>query len=399
MPAFEYKVVDENGRPERGVIEADSERLARQLLRERGWMPVKVQRSANRVSRWKRAVSGRSLELFVRQLAALVRSGVPLDEALRACSGQTDARPMKSLIMVLRSRVLEGRSLSAAMTEQRESLPALFPALVAAGEQSGTLGAVLLQLAAYCERVRKLRGQVLQACVYPAVLLVVSILVVAVLMTSVVPRMVEQFQQTDQALPWLTEALIMTSAAIQSYGIQALLVLLLSLGAMKYLLRSPGNQLWWHRQLLRLPLVGSVLTSLDVSRLFSTLSVSVSAGVSMVDALSVAKETVVNRALRQQVVEAMEQVREGGTLSHALAAGGRFPAMPVFMLANGEVSGDLSSALQHAAQQLEDELSQRIAVTTALLEPAMIILFGGVVLMIVLAIMLPIMQLNTLTQF
>ena len=399
MPSFEYLALNATGEKRRGFIEADSERQARQQLRDQSLVPVQLGAATNRHPLWRRRISVRDLSLFTRQLSALVQSGVPLDEALFACARQTGVQRMKSIILNLRSRVLEGRSLSDAIAEQDGTFPVIFPALVAAGEQSGHLDRVLVQLAEHCEKRQRLQSQILQACVYPVVLCIVAISVVMLLMTYVVPKVVDQFRHVGQELPWLTQGLITLSDFLRDYGVHGLLGGLMIGMLLRGLLRHAPFRYGLHRRMLSWPLLQGILLRQSASRLFGTLSLSLQAGVPLLEALSVAQATQSNKYIQHQVADVIEQVKEGRSLAAALEEVGVFPVIVIFMLANGEQSGELAKALKQVADQQEEELNSHIAIATSLLEPLMIILFGVLVLGIVLAILLPILQMNNFTQF
>ncbi|MCV6591115.1 MAG: type II secretion system inner membrane protein GspF [Marinobacterium sp.] len=401
MASFEYLALTAQGRKDKGFIEADSERHARQRLREQGLRPVELSQAKQKSSRFslQRSVPGGELSLFTRHLAALVQSAVPLEEALSACARQCNHHRLRAIILQLRSQVLEGQSLSAALRNQGQTFPEIYPALVAAGEQSGELAQVLIQLADYNEKRQKLKSRVLQSAIYPLVLALVASGVVALLMVYVVPKVVAQFEHSQQTLPWLTQLMIAISDGLQQYGLNGLIAVLVSLVLLQRLFRQPDRQRWLHRQLLRLPVMGRVLIRLETARLFGTLSIMSHSGVPLLEALQTARATLANRYIRQQVEQATSQVREGGSLSGALEQLQLFPPVAIYMLANGEHSGELGAALNRAASQQEDELDGQISIATSLLEPLMIVLFGAVVLAIVLAIMLPILQLNNISGF
>lgn len=401
MPSFEYLALNGRGKKEKGFIEADSQRHARQLLRERQLSPVEL-RSAQQTQRkfdLQRSIPSGELSIFTRHLAALVQSAVPIEEALNACAQQCNHRRLKATILTLRSQVLEGQSLSATLSGQPKIFPPIYPSLVAAGEQSGDLAQVLVQLAEYNEKRQRLQSQVLQAAIYPLVLSLVASGVIALLMTYVVPKVVAQFEHSQQTLPWLTQLMITLSEGLQQYGLLALLVLMLSSLMLQRLFQDNARRCWLHRWLLKLPVLSKLFVRLDTARLFGTLSIMSHSGVPLLDGLQTACATLGNRYIQQQVQLAVEQVREGHNLSNALAALQLFPPVAIYMLANGEHSGELSQALSRAAQQQEEDLNGQISIATSLLEPLMIVIFGAIVLAIVLAIMLPILQLNNISQF
>jgi len=401
MASFEYLALTPQGRKDKGFIEADSARHARQRLREQGLRPVELNLAQQKQRRFtlQRTVPASELSLFTRHLSALVQSAVPLEEALAACARQCNHHHLKTIILALRNQVLEGHSLSAALQSQPGVFAEIYPALVAAGEQSGNLAQVLTQLAHYNEKRQRLKSQLLQAAIYPLVLALVASGVIALLMVYVIPKVVAQFEHSQQTLPWLTQLMITISEGLQQYGLTGLVGLLLSLALLRRLFQHTERRRWLHHKQLHLPVMGRVLVRLETARLFGTLSIMSQSGVPLMDALQTAHGTLTNQYIRQQVIQATEQVREGSNLSSALEQLQLFPPVAIYMLANGEHSGELGLALGRAATQQEDELNGQISIATSLLEPLMIVIFGAVVLAIVLAIMLPILQLNTISGF
>lgn len=405
MPAFEYIALDAAGKRQRGILEADSDRLARQQLRERQLIPVEVSPSRRQQGgehggfTLAQRISISDLSLFTRHLATLVQSGIPLEESLHATARQTRHRRLQSVIMSLRSRVLEGHSLADGLGDFPRVFTPVYRALIASGEQSGDLGQVLNQLADYTEDSQKLRATLLQALVYPLALTVVAIGVIAVLMVYVVPKVVAQFDHYGQTLPLLTRVLIVVSDAMVSYWLAALILLAGLIVAARWWMRDAGRRKAVHRRLLRLPVVGDVLRTVDSARLLHTLAILLASGVSLIEAIKVGLGTLNNLYLQQGMTEVANDVREGKSFSFSLQQMGELPPMAVYMIASGEQSGELDTMVKRSADNLARELEARVGIMTSLFEPILIVTMGVVVLAIVLAILLPILQLNNLSGF
>jgi len=403
MPSFEYQAQDRSGRARRGVQEADSPRHARQLLREQGLLPTQVQASGKQASEG--SVFGRSAQLSAAQLAlvtlqlsTLIQAGLPLEEALKAVAAQSDKRKVSVLVSAVRSRVLEGHALASALDGFPRAFPELFRATVAAGERSGHLGHVLEQLAAYTEARQQSRQKIQLAMVYPMILLFASLAIVGFLLGYVVPDVVKIFIDSGQALPLLTQAMIALSDALRSHGLILLGMLLgFALGG-HWALRQPGLRLRWHGLLLRLPQLGGLFRAMEAARFASTLAILGKSAVPLVDALEIASAVVGNLTIRARLHEVARSVREGGTLTRGLERSGDIPPMMLHMIASGERAGELDSMLARAAEQQEKNLAARIALVVSLFEPLMLVVMGGVVLLIVMAILLPILSLNQLVS-
>lgn len=399
MPAYSYQALDAQGRTQRGVLQSDTPRAARGVLRERGLHPLEVAvvREQDVAGLPWRRLSGAQLAIFSRQLAVLVGSGLPIDEALSALAEGSDG-PLRGQVLALRARVMEGTSLAAAMQEQAQLFPPLFRASVAAGEASGRLDGVLRRLADHAENAAALRQRVLLALTYPVLLTVVAVAVVVALMVYVVPQVTGVFAQHGQALPWATLALIAFSDALRSSILYLTLGALL-LGALTVLaLRDPAWRRRWHNLQLRLPLLGRLIRAADTSRFARTLSLLTHSAVPLMDALPIATGVVQSLPLRDALGRVALRVREGGALGRALAECGQFPPISVRLIQSGERSGKLDDMLEEAAQHQERELDGALGVLSAVLGPVVILLVGGLVLFIVLAILLPIFNLNSLVR-
>lgn len=409
MPAFEYTALKSNGREERGVVEGDTARQVRQVLRDRGLTPLDVAQ-VNEAKQGmggglkglrtslRRGMSASQLALFTRQMATLARSGSTLEEALATAARQSEKRHVKSIILGVRARVVEGHTLAAGLGDFPGAFPELYRATVAAGEQSGHLDAVLDRLADYTESRQEMNQKVMMALFYPAILTVMAILVLIGLLGYVVPEVVQVFENIGQELPWLTRALIAVSDAVRAYGVLGAILIALAIFGFNRLLRNETHRTRYHRMLLRLPVIGRLSRSLNTARFARTLSILAASGVPILEALNIAAEVVPNLPMRRAIQSAALRVREGASIQGALDRSGLFPPMTLHLIASGETSGNLEEMLERAATQQERETSTTISVTLGLFEPLLILFMGGVVLIIVLAILLPIFELNQLVQ-
>lgn len=403
MPAFAYHALDADGRTRKGVLQADTARAARASLRERGLNALKISPLSESGAQAGAGVdagqglSSAQLALLTRQLSALIGSGLPIDEALGALADGSDGR-LRSRLVSLRARVMEGATLAAAMAESPGTFPVLYRATIAAGEASGRLDTVLARLADYTESREALRSKVVLALAYPILLTCVALAVVAGLMIWVVPQVIGVFAQAQQALPWPTRVLVGMSELIQQFGLWLLLPPALLVGAGIAVLRVPALKAGWHRLLLRLPVIGRLVRAADTARFARTLALLVSSAVPLLEALNIASQVVVNSHLRQALGKVAVRVREGQGLARALEESGQFPPVALRLIASGEKSGRLDTMLFDAANHQERELDTALGVATTVLGPGVILLVGALVLFIVLAILLPIFSLNTLVR-
>lgn len=403
MAAFEYIALDARGRQQKGVLEADSARQVRQLLRERQLAPLEVKATRTREQAvggqrfgFAQGLSARDLALVTRQLATLVQAALPIEEALRAAAAQSTSSRIQSMLLAVRAKVLEGHSLAGSLREFPAAFPELYRATVSAGEHAGHLGPVLEQLADYTEQRQQSRQKIQLALLYPVILMCASLGIVGFLLGFVVPDVVRVFIDSGQTLPLLTRGLIALSDLVKHWGWLAILLLVAGITAIRLALRQEAARHRWHGILLRVPLVGRLVRATDTARFASTLAILTRSGVPLVEALGIAAEVIANRVIRAEVVLAAQKVREGGSLTRALEQTGQFPPMMLHMVASGERSGELDQMLARTARNQESDLAAQIALLVGLFEPFMLVFMGAVVLVIVLAILLPILSLNQL---
>lgn len=397
MPSFDYAALDRAGRTVTGVIEAGAADSARTQLERRKLVPLQVEPAATR-----RAASARpariragELSLVTRQLASLVAS-MTLEEALHTVGSQATRRNVREVLLAVHAEVVEGFRLSEAMGRQPRSFPALYRAMVAAGEGTGALPVILERLADLLEREQQVRSQLFTALAYPAALALTAVGVVLALMTFVVPRVVEQFDSMGRELPWLTRFVVGLSEFLGSWGLPLLALLVVASLAAARLLRQPAARLRVDTAVLRLPLLGRLLREVHAARMARTLAIMLESGLPVMEGLAITARTVGNRRLRLATESMAAAIREGGSLSAAMRRAGVFPPTLLYMAASGEDSGRLAPMLERAADYLEREFNTFTRAAMSLLEPAIIVVLGGVVAVIVLSILLPILQFNTL---
>ena len=403
MAAFEYVALDTKGRQQKGVLEADSARQVRQLLREKQLAPLQVEPAHRKEHSEKaggfslrRGLSARDLALVTRQLATLIGAALPIEEALRAAAAQSRQPRIQSMLIAVRAKVLEGHSLANALGAFPAAFPELYRATVAAGEHAGHLAPVLEQLADYTEQRQQSRQKIQMAMLYPLILMLASLGIVGFLLGYVVPDVVRVFVDSGQTLPALTRGLILLSELVKAWGALVLVLAVVGVIAFRRALRNEDLRRRWHAFLLRVPLVGGLIAATETARFASTLAILVRSGVPLVEALAIGAEVVTNRIIRTDVANATQRVREGGSLSRALEASRQFPPMMLHMIASGERSGELDQMLARTARNQENDLAATIGLMVGLFEPFMLVFMGAVVLVIVLAILLPILSLNQL---
>ncbi|MGE5624385.1 MAG: type II secretion system inner membrane protein GspF [Bacillota bacterium] len=404
MGAFEYLALDAQGRERKGLLEGDTPRQVRQQLREQGLTPLEVieaavkEAGAPQTFGLRRGISATDLALVTRQLATLVRSALPVEEALLAASQHSEKPRLKSMLLAVRAKVMEGHTLASGLAQFPHVFPEIFRATVAAGEHSGHLDGVLERLADYAESRQQLRQKLFLAMIYPVILTFMAIGIVTGLLVFVVPQVVQVFEHTGQQLPFLTRALIALSAFIRSNGIVLLVLIAFAAFATRAALRKPDVRRRWHLTLLGMPLIGRINRGVNTARFTRTLSILGGSGVPVLEAMRIAGEVVANIPMREAVDEAARRVREGAAISQSLGRSGLFPPLVVHLIASGESSGQLPEMLERAATNQERELETLISTMLGIMEPLLILVMGGIVLMIVLAILLPIFDLNQLVH-
>ncbi len=408
MAAYEFIALDARGRRQKGVLEADSVRQIRQQLRDRGWAPVSVEATASASTAqqdatgtrsgfsFRRGLSPLELAIITRHLATLVGSGLPIEEALNAAAQQADRPRLKSILLAVRARVLEGYPLAAALAEFPAAFDDLYRATVSAGEHAGHLEEVLENLAEFTERRQESGQNVQMALLYPVILIFISLLIVGGLLAYVVPEIVGVYSDTGQELPWLTVALIALSEFLAAWGAALLGAVLVAIVGVARWLQLPGPKKRFHGLLLRLPITRSFVRAANASQFANTLAILTGSGVPLVDAMSISAQVVPNVRLRESIGGATQRVAEGTSLRMALEEVGQFPPLMIHMVGSGEASGDLDAMLARVAGHLERDLQRTVTVMLELLKPGMLLIMGGLVLLIVLAILLPILNLNQL---
>jgi general secretion pathway protein F len=401
MEAFRYKALDDAGRSVQGVVQADTPRQARAQLRAQGLLPSELSpvRERDRSRRtWQRGLSANELSLATRQLATLLASGLTVEQALSALIEEAAVPATRDVLSGVRAEVTAGLSLAGAMGTYDRSFPDFYRALVHGGEESGALPTVLQHLADYLDARQALKQKTGLALLYPILVSLVAISIVTGLLVFVVPQIVQVFQQSRQSLPLLTRALIALSDFLRAAWPYLAVALVGGAFAVRHALRRDALRRRWHGMLLGTPWLGALIRGVNTSRFAATLAILVGGGVPLLSALNSGARVVTNLVMRDAVESAVERVREGESLARALGATRAFPPLTIHLVASGEVSGRLEQMLQRAAQLETQALERRLAVFLTLLEPVMILVMGGIVLLIVLAILLPIIQINQLVR-
>lgn len=403
MAAFDYQAVDKRGKTKKGVIEGDTPRHVRGLLRDQGLMPTEVvptlQKHQAKTGK-KRITGGKvsptELALITRQLATLVESGLPLEEALMAVAEQCEKNRLKSMIMGVRTKVTEGYGLAESMAEFPQIFNHLFRAMVAAGEKSGHLDKVLDRLADYTEQRKQMRSQLIQALVYPIIMTVVAVGVVAILLTAVVPKIVGQFEHMGANLPGTTRFLISSSDFLRDYGLILVLLVMAMMWLFSHFMKKPAFKLAMHQRIINVPGIGKVVKSLNTARFARTLSILTASAVPLLESMKISGEVLDNLFIKQQVKESTDKVREGSSLRVSLEQTKLFPPMMLHMIASGEKSGKLEHMLGRAADNQDKDFEALVNISLKAFEPILMVSMACVVLFIVMAILQPILQLNTL---
>jgi general secretion pathway protein F len=400
MPAYTYEALDAQGQTRRGVLEADTARAARSQLRAQSLVPLKVDamqqpsQGLNTVIWQSRVFSGSALATWTRQLAGLVGAGLPLERALSALAEEAETPRQRDVVSALRSEVNAGAPFAKALGQHPREFSAIYIAVIGAGEQSGHLDLVLERLADDLHTQQALRGKLLAAGLYPAIVSLVALVIVLFLLAYVVPQVAQVFTSSQRALPFLTSAMLALSEAVQNLWLVGLVFIVAAWIAIRLALKQSALRLRFDAAWLQLPLVGRLARGYNAARFASTLAMLAAAGVPILKALQAAADTLSNTALRHDAQDALVLVREGAPLASALAQHPRFPRLLVMFSRLGEQTGTLPTMLQRAAQQLSDDVQRRALQLATVLEPLLIVLMGGMVMLIVLSVMLPIIQLN-----
>lgn len=412
MGAFRYQAINVQGKLVKGTLEGDTERQVRSQLRQQQLKPVSVekiaagkQQSDRRDNDRARVATGKTftnrlnvkdLSLFTRQLASLVQSGMPLAESLQAVAKQSRKDAIKNVVLQVRSRVLEGLSLAQALGDYPRIFDNMYRAMVNAGEQAGFLGPVLERLSEYAETSHAARQQLKSAMVYPIILVMVCVAIVVALMVFVVPKITSVFTRAKQELPWPTEVLITTSDFLQHYGIYCLLGLVLLVVIARIWVQLPANMRRWHRVLLRLPIVGHITVQADTARFASTLSMLINSGVPLLNSLRISSQTMGNEILREQAEQAAVAVEGGTSLHRALDKTEIFPPLMVQMASSGEANGTLAEQLDYSAKSQQRDLDLQLSTALSIIEPVTIVMMGGVIGFIMVAVIIPIINMSDL---
>jgi general secretion pathway protein F len=401
MAVFEYIALTDAGKQKKGVLEADSPRQVRQQLRDKHWMPLSVEVTETKSSTsnpfanlFRKGIKTADLSMLTRQLSTLISAGLPIEETLKVTAQQTEKKHIKAMILDIRSRVLEGHSLAAALNDFDYAFPKLYRATVAAGEHAGHLDTVLFRLADYMESSQVNQQKIKLAAVYPIILCVVAVLIVGGLLTFVVPDIVEVFVKNGQELPPLTTAMIAASDFLQNHGFTLVFLFIASFIGFKWALKKEHLKKRYHEFVLSVPFFGKMIKSFNTSSFVSTLAILNSSGVPLVEAMKIAAQVVGNVAIEARLGVASQHVTEGGSLQQALQETNVFPPMMLHMIASGEVSGELDTMLEKTAKNQETDLQNTITTLVSMFEPLMLLAMGGIVVLIVIAIMLPILNMN-----
>ncbi len=404
MGAFEFVALNKSGKESKGLIEGDTPRHVRQILRERQLLPIKVTEVAQKDASGKRSInvrrglSANELALLTRQLATLAEAGLPLEEALLAVSEQNENPRAKSILLGVRSRVLEGHTLADGLADFPQAFPEIYRATVAAGEQSGHLDMVLERLAEFTESRQILQQQIRNAMIYPIALVLTAIGIISFMLSYVVPKVVYVFENYGQELPLLTRIMIASSDFLRDYWLFLIVGIVATIYGLRQLLRREGPRRKYHRLLLRIPIVRTLTRGINTARFTQTLSILASSGVPILTALHIASQVVVNIPMREAVEEASLRIREGAMISKSLAASKLFPPMTTHLIASGEASGRLQEMLSRAAINQEREVDGLISTLLGIMQPLLVIVMAVIVLLIVLAILLPIFEINNLIR-
>jgi general secretion pathway protein F len=400
MPAYQYQAINRDGLFKKGAIEADSEKHARQSLRDLGLTPTDIRPIASSHHRKtkRHKLSPADLALLTRQLATLLAAGIPVEEALLGVSEQSETLQIRELMMAVRSKVLEGYGLAQSLSEFPGAFPELYQATVGAGEQTGRLDLVLEKLADYTEKQQTTRQKINQALIYPILMIIVSTAIIIGLLTFVVPKIIAVFNQSGQTLPLMTTVLINMSEGIKNHGFLILVTFILLVFVFKYALLKPNLRRKYHQLLLKLPLISYMVRTTNTARYIHTFGILFAAGVNVLETMRVSAGLITNDVMRESLNQAQEQVREGSGIYQSLKETGFLSPMTIHLIASGEKSGQLSAMMERAASHMDTEIARLIDTALTLLEPLIILFMGAVVLFIVLATLLPIFSMEQLVS-
>ncbi|MDG1712387.1 MAG: type II secretion system inner membrane protein GspF [Woeseiaceae bacterium] len=402
MPAFKYKAIDQNGIEISGSIEGDTERHVRSILREKKLIPLlikiinKEKSGKLRFSVSRNTLSGVELAYFTRQLATLIKSGIPIDEALFAINEQNKKQHISDIILTIRSKILEGFTLSSSLADFPQSFPLIYSTTVSAGEQSGHLSLILEKLADFIESKQKLNQQIKNALIYPSALIVTALMVIAFMLAYVVPKVVYIFENFDQHLPLLTRIMIATSDFLINNWLLIIATSLSLFLIVRQGLKNEKNKIVAHNSILKLPIFGRLVRNMNSARFMQTLSILTSSGVPILDALKIASNVITNLPMKRAIEETTIRVSEGESISMSLSQAGLFPSLMIHMIGSGENSGRLDEMLDRATSNQEQEVENTINILLGIMQPLTVIIMAMIVLLIVLAILLPIFEINNL---
>ncbi len=406
MDAFEYNSLDKLGKNKSGIIQADTEKHVRQLLRDQNLIPISIEKvdgniasdSGDSEKKHKTKLRSGELPIMIRQLSTLLKAGLPLDEALTTITEQSDHKNSKKILITLKSKLMEGQTLAYAMGLFPKAFDELITTSVEAGEQSGNLDEVLLRLAEYLEQREDMSKQSWMALLYPVLLIVTSIAVVSGLMVYIVPKVIQVFENNKAELPLITRALVSLSDWVRHYGLAMFVVILVAIVLFILALQNQDFKFKWHKFLLKMPILGGFIRIAQSARFTRTLGILTKSTVPIVQALSLSSKVIKNLAIKQSVEKTATQVREGSSLSQSLKTNGYFPPMTIRLINSGEQSGILSEMLERAADTQERDVNHKLTSIVSILQPVAILIVGMMILLIVLAMLLPIFQMNTIVN-
>ncbi len=398
MPAYQYQALTQSGASLKGIIEADGAKSAREKLRDKGLIIVEIQLLKSYHKTDKLKISRQNLSLITRQLATLLKARLTIEEALKGVAEQNDKPRIKEMILAIRDKVLEGQSLSQGLSMFPRVFSNLFVSTVAAGEQTGELSVILNRLADYVETQQKTQQKIQQALIYPSLMVFISTAIIIFLLTFVVPKIINVFDSTGQALPNITLILIDISTFLKNYGVFLIAFIVMFIFAIKYVLSRPDMKPRWHEFILKLPIISYISKTVNTARFSHTLAILSKAGVPILKSMKIATQLVNNLAIKSRLATARNAVKEGQSLALALRRTEVFNAMTLHLVASGENSGELEEMLEHAAMNQDNDINQLISTGLTLFEPLIILFMGAVVLFIVLATLLPIFSMDQLVH-